>query len=126
MAKKKEPEKALGKGLIATMAEQYGLEPQMFKETIIAAAVGNKDMDKYSLAQLLLVAKEYNLNPITKEIYAFPSRYGLQPLVGIDGWLKLANSHPQFDGIQTEAVLDKDGNMIAMTASVWKKIDLIQ
>jgi len=121
MAKKKEPEKALGKGLIATMAEQYGLEPKMFQETIIAAAVGNKDMDKYALAQLLLVAKEYNLNPITKEIYAFPSRYGLQPLVGIDGWIKLANSHPQFDGIQTEAVLDKDGNMIGMTASVWRK-----
>lgn len=109
-------------GLIATMAKQYNLDAPTFKATIMAAAVGGgKTMDTLSLAQLLLVANEYNLNPVTKEIYAFPSRNGLQPLVGIDGWIKLANRHPEFDGIQTEVVNDKDGNMIGMTASVWRK-----
>ena len=109
-------------GLIATMAKQYNLDPKTFKATIMAAAVGGgKNMDMLSLAQLLLVANEYNLNPVTKEIYAFPSRNGLQPLVGIDGWIKLANRHPEFDGIQTEVVNDKDGNMIGMTATVWRK-----
>ena len=115
-----EPQKQIG--LIETMAGEYGLEPKIFKATIMAAAVGGgKNMNTLDLAQLLLVAHQYNLNPVTKEIYAFPSRYGLQPLVGIDGWLKLANSHPEFDGIQTEVVNDKDGNMIGMTASVWRK-----
>ena len=126
MADKKELKKVeepdQEKGLIATMAKQYNLDPKTFKATIMAAAVGGgKNMDMLSLAQLLLVANEYKLNPVTKEIYAFPSRNGLQPLVGIDGWIKLANRHPEFDGIQTEVVNDKDGNMIGMTATVWRK-----
>jgi len=118
--KVKKPEQETG--LIATMAKQYNLDPGTFKATIMAAAVGGgKSMNTLDLAQLLLVANEYNLNPVTKEIYAFPSRNGLQPLVGIDGWIKLANRHPEFDGIQTEVVNDKDGNMIGMTATVWRK-----
>ena len=118
-AKEKEKEDT---GLIATMAKQYNLDPVTFKATIMAAAVGNgKVMSTLDLAQLLMVANEYNLNPVTKEIYAFPSRSGLQPLVGIDGWIKLANRNPQFDGIQTEAVNDKEGKMIGMTATVWRK-----
>jgi phage recombination protein Bet len=48
-----------------------------------------------------VVAKEYALNPFTKEIYAFPAKGGgMVPVVGVDGWLKIANRHPQFDGME--------------------------
>jgi len=47
---------------------------------------------------LLVVAHEYNLNPWTKEIYAFPDKNGgIVPVIGVDGWIRMMNEHPQFE-----------------------------
>ena len=53
------------------------------------------------LTALLIVANQYSLNPWTKEIYAFPdSRNGIVPIVGVDGWARIINQNPQFDGME--------------------------
>ena len=53
------------------------------------------------MTALLVVANQYGLNPWTKEIYAFPDKNnGIVPVVGVDGWSRIINSHPQFDGIE--------------------------
>ena len=55
------------------------------------------------MTALLVVANQYGLNPWTKEIYAFPDRQnGIVPVVGVDGWSRIINSHPQFDGMDFE------------------------
>lgn len=55
------------------------------------------------MTALLLVAGQYGLNPFTREIYAFPDKSnGIVPVVGVDGWSRIINSHPQFDGIEFE------------------------
>lgn len=60
------------------------------------AEVSNEQM-----AALLIVADQYGLNPFTKEIYAFPDKgKGIVPIVGVDGWTRIMNEHPQFDGIE--------------------------
>lgn len=52
------------------------------------------------LTALLLVADAHGLNPWTKEIYAFPDKNnGIIPVVGVDGWSRIINSHPGFDGM---------------------------
>jgi len=52
------------------------------------------------MSALLIVANQYGLNPWTKEIYAFPDKNnGIVPVVGVDGWSRIINSHPQFDGM---------------------------
>ncbi|STU11464.1 phage recombination protein Bet [Klebsiella pneumoniae] len=38
---------------------------------------------------LLIVANQYGLNPWTKEIYAFPDKGGIVPVVGVDGWARI-------------------------------------
>ncbi|MFU2088993.1 phage recombination protein Bet [Avibacterium avium] len=53
------------------------------------------------MTALLIVANQYGLNPWTKEIYAFPDRNnGIVPIVGVDGWARILNENPQFDGIE--------------------------
>ena len=49
---------------------------------------------------MCMVANKYGLDPITKEIYAFPNKKtgAVIPVVGYDGWQKLANRHPMYDG----------------------------
>ena len=55
------------------------------------------------MTALLVVANQYSLNPWTKEIYAFPDKNnGIVPIVGVDGWARIINSHPQFDGMEFE------------------------
>ena len=55
------------------------------------------DMQLYTL---MIIAEQYNLNPWTKEIYAYPDKGGIVPVVGVDGWTRIANEHPKFSGIE--------------------------
>lgn len=65
---------------------------------------------------MCMVANTYNLNPILKEIYAFPGKGGnVMPIVGVDGWIKLMNSNPAFDGIDFEEGED------FCTATIYRK-----
>ena len=71
---------------------------QALKATAFKGQVNDSQM-----AALLIVADQYNLNPWTKEIYAFPDKNnGIVPVVGVDGWARIINSHPQFDGMEFE------------------------
>lgn len=76
-----------GAGLVATL-----------KATTFKGQVSDAQM-----TALLVVANQYGLNPWTREIYAFPDKNnGIVPVVGVDGWSRIINSHPQFDGMDFE------------------------
>lgn len=61
------------------------------------------DVSNAQMTALLVVANQYGLNPWTREIYAFPDKHnGIVPVVGVDGWARIINSHPQFDGMDFE------------------------
>lgn len=69
-------------------------------ETLKATAFKGQVSDAQMTA-LMVVANQYGLNPWTKEIYAFPDQNnGIIPVVGVDGWSRIINSHPQFDGME--------------------------
>lgn len=71
-------------------------------ETLKATAFKGQVSDAQMTA-LLVVANQYGLNPWTKEIYAFPDKNnGIVPVVGVDGWSRIINSHAQFDGMDFE------------------------
>jgi phage recombination protein Bet len=106
--------------VIAHMAKKYGMEKQAFeavmKNTIMPGNVTNEEFVSF-----LSVAKEYDLNPIVKEIYAFPSKGGgIQPIVSIDGWLKMISNHPQSDGFETKDILE-NGSVIAVEGIIYRK-----
>lgn len=85
--------------VLTRMAQTYGIEPQKMLGTLKATAFKG-DVSNEQMMALLVVAEQYRLNPWTKEIYAFPDRnHGIIPVVGVDGWSRIINSHPQFDGM---------------------------
>lgn len=64
--------------------------------------------------------KATRLNPVTKEVWAIKAGGRLQIMTGINGFLKIANSHPAFDGIEVE--FERDGKMlVSATAKVHRK-----
>jgi len=85
--------------LLAKIASRYSVEPAKMLSTLKATAFKG-DVTNEQMMALLIVADQYGLNPWTKEIYAFPDKNnGIVPVVGVDGWSRIINSHEQFDGI---------------------------
>jgi phage recombination protein Bet len=114
------------KSITLTMADKFGMEPNAFEATVRATCMrpdkNGRVPSREEFAAFLLVAKEYDLNPLTKEIYAFPQKGGgIVPIVSVDGWLKLINSHPQFDGMELTDGLDAKGELASVTCSLWRK-----
>ena len=109
------------RSLLVSMASKYGLEPATF-QAVIKATVMPSNASNEQLAAFLMVANTYDLNPVTKEIYAFPGQGGgVTHVVGVDGWITLANRHPQYDGIEFEFIDDDDGRPAACTCTVYRK-----
>lgn len=98
-----------GPSVIQTFAAKFNVDPDKVMATLRATAFRQKakagqsqEVTNEQMMALLIVANQFGLNPFLKEIYAFPSEGGIVPVVGIDGWLRLANDHPQFDGMTVE------------------------
>ncbi|MEQ3658644.1 MAG: RecT family recombinase [Glaciecola sp.] len=89
--------------------------------TVMPTGRGQAPVTTDQFVSFMAVANEYKLNPLVKEIYAFPAKGGgIQPIVSIDGWLKIINSHPDFDGMEHEDIL-QDGNLIAIKCMMYRK-----
>lgn len=108
------------RSVLVDMSGRYGMEPAAFEATL-RATVCKGNVSREEFAAFLLVAKEYGLNPMTKELYAFPAKGGgIQPIVSIDGWARIINDHPMFDGMEFEDVRDGD-DLIAITCRMYRK-----
>jgi phage recombination protein Bet len=85
------------------IAERYGIESGEVFSILKATAFKVKDGEASDaqLTALLIVADQYKLNPFTREIFAFPDKQnGIIPVVSVDGWTRIINEHPAFDGLE--------------------------
>lgn len=109
---------------LAALAARLNINEQEVQNIVmrtLVSAKGNQQPTNEEFVTFLAIASEYNLNPLTKEIYAFSNRGTIQPIVSIDGWLKIINSHPQFDGMEFQDNLDANGNLVSVTCSIYRK-----
>lgn len=110
------------RSVISDMAERFGMEKEAFQSTLMKTVMPAAGATNEQVAAFLVVAKHYDLNPFTKEIYAFPAKGGgVQPVVSIDGWLKIINSNPYYDGMQFDDVVSEEGQITAITCRIYRK-----
>lgn len=107
---------------LATMANKLATRLGMeagteLMNTLKNTAFKGGNVTDEQFTALLIVANQYGLNPWTKEIYAFPDKGGIVPVVGVDGWARIINEHPQFDGMEFN--YDKDEG--ACTCKIYRK-----
>lgn len=106
--------------VFSTMAQRFGMDRRAFEATLRATVMPQATTNEQAAA-FLLVAKQYDLNPFTKEIFAFPARGGIQPVVSVDGWLNIINRHPDFDGMEFKDALNEAGELQAVTCRIFRK-----
>jgi phage recombination protein Bet len=105
---------------LAVLASKLHCEPQKLLSTLTSTVF--KGANAEELLALVVVANVYGLNPLLKELYAFPAKGGgIVPIVSIDGWLRIINDHPQMDGIRTTMEDGPDGLPISCTCEIFRK-----
>ena len=104
---------------LAIMAGRLSVDPNKLLDTLKATCF--KGASNEEMLALVAVSNRYGLDPLTKQIYAFPSKGGITPVVSVDGWLHILNSQPQFDGIEFIFEDGPDGKPASVTAVVYRK-----
>jgi len=111
--------------LFQRMAEQYQMVPSSFVETIIKTCFP-QDPNKppptlAQVAMFLSVAHQYQLNPFTREIFAFVTKSGgIIPIVSVDGWVSLVTRHKQYDGADFKYEMNGD-KPVSVTCAIHRK-----
>lgn len=100
--------------IFARFGAKYGVDGSKVSTLLKATAFKTKDgvVTDEQMAALLIVSEQFGLNPFLKEIYAFPDKNnGIVPVIGVDGWNRIANEHPKFDGCEfryAETIVNMD------------------
>lgn len=109
------PQGATGTSVLSRLAGRFGVDQTKMLDCLKSTAFKGGASNEQIMA-LCIVADQYKLNPWTKEIYAFPDKQnGIVPVVGVDGWARIINEHPQFDGVEFEQDEDQ------CTCSIYRK-----
>ena len=105
---------------LALMAGKLSVDPNKLLDTLKATVFSKATTEE--LLALVVVANQYDLNPLLKEIYAFPAKGGgIVPIVSVDGWNKMLIRQPDFDGIEFAFEHGQDGQLISCTATIYTK-----
>lgn len=91
-----------------------------------------KGLNDYEFSMFMELCKATKLNPFKREIWAIKTKSytnnagkviegQLQLMTGFNGYLAIANAHPQFDGIECDVVRDDKGGIEYAEARVFRK-----
>lgn len=109
---------------LALVAQNTGASQEEIKEVLSGMIVSAKNQHgsvatNAELAIVTGVAAKYDLNPLVKEMAAFVSGGKLQVTVMIDGWYKMVNRQPTFDGVEFDDHMDTNGKLTAITCRMY-------
>jgi phage recombination protein Bet len=108
---------------IDELAERMQVSVPVLINTLKACVMGgDRQPTNEEFAAFVVVANQYGLNPFTREIHAFTDpRRGLVPIVGVDGWYKIANRQESYDGCEFAFADGPDGNPVSCTCTIYVK-----
>lgn len=110
--------------LMTKFAGKFSVEPGKMMSTLKRTAFRqqNGEVTDEQMMALVIVADQYGLNPFTKELFAFPDKGGIVPVVSVDGWSRIINDHPEFDGVEfNDGPEDESGVPAWIEAVIYRK-----
>ena len=107
--------------LIKSVASELGVDQNTLHEVLSKSILPTGTKQEHLVA-FLTIAKQFKLNPVTKEIWAFPdNKGGITTSISVDGYIKIMNNHPQFERIEFGREADDKGKVISATARIYRK-----
>lgn len=102
----------------------YAASRHMEKEALISTLMKTIAPDGASMEDIvgfLQIAHRFDLDPWAKEIFMIRSRGKVSTYVGIDGYSKIVNRQPEYDGCSFEYSQGPDGSIDAVTCVMHRK-----
>jgi len=115
--------------IVIRSVQRSGLPYESFVKVLIQSALSRLNIwTQADLERLLLAAERLRLDPLNNEIYAVEAQSDptkkshIMLVVGVDGWSKIINSHPQFDGMRfVESVTGDDELPLYFECTIFRK-----
>jgi len=115
--------------IVARSVCRSGLPYDSFVRLIIQSALSRLTIwTQADLERLLLTAERLGLDPLSNEIYALEKSAAAGQkaqiifVLGVDGWTKIINSHPAFDGMRfVESALGDDELPLYFECTIFRK-----
>jgi phage recombination protein Bet len=119
----------IGLSVLDRSVLRSGLSYDSFVRLLIQSALSRLTIwTQADLDRLLLLSERLGLDPLNNEIYAteITPENGKKPkivfVVGVDGWSKIINSHPQFDGMKfVESAPGDDELPLYIECTIYRK-----
>jgi len=116
-------------GVVDRSVLRSGLSYDSFVRLLIQSALSRLTIwTQADLDRLLLLSERLGLDPLNNEIYAteVTTENGKKSricfVVGVDGWSKIINSHPQFDGMKfVESAPGDDELPLYIECTIYRK-----
>lgn len=111
---------------LTKIAEQNSVTPEEVADVLRGMIISGKSQHGAvaTNAEMTVVSSifaKYDLNPFIREGHAFISGGKLQVMIGLDGWLKIANRQPDFDGYEQIENVNENGELISVTTKIYHK-----
>lgn len=107
------------------LSVRYGMETGELRtvllDTIFQVPAKEKPFTQSEATAGLILAAQYDLDLFAKELYITKSGGRLMVVIGVDGWIKQCNQHPQFDGDELTFTHDEHGALISATCTIHRK-----
>jgi phage recombination protein Bet len=128
--------------ILTAYAKEKGMERDdlvtVLMQTVMPRDRNGKPMGtKADLIGFLQICRRFDLDPWAREIFMIVAKGQLRPYISVDGYSKIANRHPDYDGCEfayergsielvvkhkdaADEIIEKDG-IVAVTCSMFKK-----
>jgi len=106
--------------IISTYAASRHMEKEALISTLMKT-IAPPEASMEDIVGFLQIAHRFDLDPWAKEIFMIRSRGKVSTYVGIDGYSKIVNRQPEYDGCEFTYDQDPDGSITAVTCTMWRK-----
>jgi len=122
--KKENTDKVMSPALLQPIADLTGLNIRetrnLLKDSVFRPGKNEKPWTENEVAAALVFARQYDLNPITKEIQFFRTGGKVSPYIGYDGWVTVVNRQEDFNGVTFDVELI-EGQLISVQCHIYRK-----
>ena len=109
--------------LADTLGTRWGIPDKKAVRSFARSFISSKTEFGWEVVhQFMTVCSELELNPARKEVAAFydPNK-GLTSFVMIDGWLTLANRHPDYDGYKLHENRNDKQELVSVRCEIFRR-----
>lgn len=117
-------ETAKNKTLTESAAEIMGVPAKSllrFLRGVWTTSKGEAELTNEEMFIGISIVAKYHLDPVAREIYVTKSKGKLMTVIGIDGWIKILDRTPHYNGYEMEIHEDETGKVDYVTAIIHSK-----